>query len=142
MDFIHLHLLAIIKLLKIWTKHTALERINSFLQKQPSRSVLRKRCSENIQQIYKRAPMPKCDFDKVGLQLYWNHTSAWVFSAVNLLHIFKIPFSRNTSGWLLLFLYSFLFQRFACFLPFISNHYQSVKISNRRYIKGILVYKS
>ena len=24
--------------------------------------------------------MPKCDFNKVALQLYWNHTSAWVFS--------------------------------------------------------------
>ena len=24
--------------------------------------------------------MPKCDFDKVAKQLYWNHTSAWMFS--------------------------------------------------------------
>ena len=24
--------------------------------------------------------MPKIDFIKVALQLYWNHTSAWVFS--------------------------------------------------------------
>ena len=24
--------------------------------------------------------MPKCDFNKVALQLYRNHTSAWVFS--------------------------------------------------------------
>ena len=23
--------------------------------------------------------MPKCDFNKVALQLYWRHTSAWVF---------------------------------------------------------------
>ena len=49
-------------------------------QKQPFRGVLWKRCSENMQQIYKRTPMPKCDFNKVALQLYWNHTSAWVFS--------------------------------------------------------------
>ena len=49
-------------------------------QKQPPRGVLRKRCSENIQQIYRRTPMPKCDFNKIALQLYWNHTSAWVFS--------------------------------------------------------------
>ena len=33
--------------------------------KQPSRGVLRKRCSENMQRIYKRTPMPKCDFSKV-----------------------------------------------------------------------------
>ena len=35
-------------------------------QKQPSRAVLRKRCSENMQQIYRRAPMSKCDFNKVA----------------------------------------------------------------------------
>ena len=52
----------------------------SSLQKQPSRGVLRKRCSENMRQIYRRTPMPKCDFKKVAKQLYWNHTSAWVFS--------------------------------------------------------------
>ena len=34
-------------------------------KKQPSRAVLKKRCSENMQQIYWRAPMPKCDFNKV-----------------------------------------------------------------------------
>ena len=45
-------------------------------QKQPSRDVPRKRCSENIQQIYRRTPMPKCDFNKVAKQLYWNHTSS------------------------------------------------------------------
>ena len=31
-------------------------------QKQPSRGVLRKICSQNMQQIYRRAPMLKCDF--------------------------------------------------------------------------------
>ena len=49
-------------------------------QKQPSRDVLIKRCSENIQQIYKKTLMPKCDFNKVALQRYLNRTSAWVFS--------------------------------------------------------------
>ena len=39
-------------------------------QKQPSRGVLRKRCSENMQQIYRRTPMPKCDFNKVAKQPY------------------------------------------------------------------------
>ena len=42
--------------------------IFSIVQKQPSRGVLRKRCYENMQQIYKRTPMPKCDFNKVALQ--------------------------------------------------------------------------
>ena len=31
-------------------------------------------------QIYKRAPMPKSDFNKVALLLYWNCTLAWMFS--------------------------------------------------------------
>ena len=53
------------------------------LQKQPLRGVSRKRCSENMQQIYRRTPMPKC-------------------SSVNLLHIFRTAFSKNTSGRLLL----------------------------------------
>ena len=39
-------------------------------QKQPSRGILRKRCSENMQKIYRRTPMPKCNFNKVALQLY------------------------------------------------------------------------
>ena len=52
----------------------------SHLQKQPPRGILEKRCSENMQQIYRRTPMPKCDFNKVTKQLYWNYISAWVFS--------------------------------------------------------------
>ena len=70
-------------------------------QKQLSRSVLRKRCSENMQQIYRRTPMPKCDlrtprpkcdFTKVAKQLYWNHTSVWVFSC-------KFAYFQNTFPW-------------------------------------------
>ena len=45
-------------------------------QKQPYRGVFRKRCFENMKQIYWRTLMPKCDFSKVAKQLYWNHTSA------------------------------------------------------------------
>ena len=29
-----------------------------------------KRGSENMQKIYRRKPMPKCDFNKVAKQLY------------------------------------------------------------------------
>ena len=39
----------------------------SYIQKQTSRGVLRKRCTENIQQIYRRNPMAKCDFNKAAL---------------------------------------------------------------------------
>ena len=49
-------------------------------QKQPSMVILKKSCSENMQQMYRRTPMPKCDFNEVAFQFCWNHTSAWVFS--------------------------------------------------------------
>ena len=81
------------------------KRVNlaGYFQKQPSRGVLKKRCSENIQQIYARTPMLKCDFNKVAKQLYWNHTSAWVLSC-KFVAYFQITFSyKYTSGGLLLY---------------------------------------
>ena len=41
-----------------------------YLQNQPSRGVLKKKCSEYIQQIYRRTPMSKCDFNEVAQQTY------------------------------------------------------------------------
>ena len=70
-------------------------------QKQPSGGALRKRCSENMQQIYRKTPMPKCDFNKFAMQFYWNHTSAWVFSC-KFAAYFQNSFSQNTTGGLLL----------------------------------------
>ena len=43
---------------------------NDFDMKQPSRGVVRKRCSANIQQIYRGTPMPKSNFNKAAKQLY------------------------------------------------------------------------
>ena len=40
--------------------------------------------------------MPKCDFNKVAIALQYGR------SPVNVLHIFRTPFPRNTSGRLLL----------------------------------------
>ena len=51
-----------------WT--TLSSCINILIQKQPFRGVLLKRCSENMQQIYRRTPIPKYDFNKVAKQLY------------------------------------------------------------------------
>ena len=65
-------------------------------QKQPFRGVLRKRCSKNIQQIYRRIPMPKCDFNKI--EIARRHGS----SPENLLHIFRAPLPNNTYRGLLL----------------------------------------
>ena len=39
---------------------------NIIVQKRPSICVLIKRCSENMQLIYRRTFVPKCDFNKVA----------------------------------------------------------------------------
>ena len=79
-------------------------------QKQPSTGVLRKRCSENMQQIYRRTPMPKYDFNKVAKQLKLNlvtccfailYCNSIYFIALQL-HILGTPFLTKTPGWLLL----------------------------------------
>ena len=63
-------------------------------QKQQPRGVLKKRCSENMQQIYRRKPL-QSNFIEIALR----HGC----SLANLLHIFRTPFPRNTSAaWLLL----------------------------------------
>ena len=69
--------------------------------KQPPRGVLRKRCSESIQQIYRRAPMLKCNFNKVARNVI-EILLRYGYSFVNLLIIFRTPFPKNTSGGLLL----------------------------------------
>ena len=71
------------------------------VQKQPSRGVPRNRCSENMQQIYKSTPMPKCDFNKVAKQLYWIYTSAWMFYC-KFPAYFQNTFPKKISGRLLL----------------------------------------
>ena len=70
--------------------------------KNVTKAVLRrcfiKNCSESMQQGYKRdlqerlTTMPKWDFSKVAKHLYWNHI---------LVHIFRTPFPKSTSGGLL-----------------------------------------
>ena len=55
------------------------------IQKQPSRGVLRNSCFENMQQIYRRTPMPKCDFEKVTLREF--HTN------------YKVNFIINKTFW-------------------------------------------
>ena len=70
------------------------------IQKHTPRSVPRKRCSENMQYIYWRTPMPKYDLNKVAITL-WHGCSP-----VNLLNIFSTPFLKNTSGEPLLLIHS------------------------------------
>ena len=63
------------------------------IQKQPSNGVPRKRCSENMLQIYRRT-MPKWSFNKAAMQRYWNHTSALMFSC-KIVAYFQINFYKE-----------------------------------------------
>ena len=76
-------------------------------QKQPTRDVLEKSCSENMQQIYRRTSELLCNIIEITLQ--------YGCSLVNLLHIFKTLFPRNTSGWLLLVKATFKMKIRNCF---------------------------
>ena len=98
-----------------------------------SRAVFRKKFSENMQQIYRRTPMLNCDFSKVALQylillLHCNFmeiTFRHEYSPVNLLHFFRTPFPKNTSGGLLLSL--------------VCDGFLSVKNFFRRYVSILLL---
>ena len=71
----------------------------------PSIGVLIRRCTENMQQIYRITPMSMCDFTKLlcnFIEIALQHGC----SAENLLHISRTPFPKNTSGGLLLKEYS------------------------------------
>lgn len=56
-------------LLKI-SRKKQISKLNKSLQKQPFRSVLSKRGSENMKQIYSRTPILMCDLSKVAKPLY------------------------------------------------------------------------
>ena len=56
-----------------------------------------------MQQIYRKVPMQKCDFDKAAMQLFWSHISAWVFS------ILEEHLSGTASGFIK-FYYKYFFR--------------------------------
>ena len=68
------------------------------LQKQPSIGVLRKRCSENMQQLYSSRSVISVKLQTNFIEIALRHGC----SPVNLLHIFEIALFKNTSGRLLL----------------------------------------
>ena len=60
--------------------------------------ILQNRCFEDIRQIYRRTPIPKCDFNKFAQQLYWNYTSIWVLSCKFAAYFQTTFFYKNTFG--------------------------------------------
>ena len=63
-------------------------------QKQPPRSGLSKKCSANMQQIYRRIPVPMCDFHKVAATLLKSHFGMGVLFS-EFFHILKTTFLRT-----------------------------------------------
>ena len=61
--------------------------VMSAAQKQLARGVLK----ENMQQMYRRTSMPKCDFNSNFIEIKLRQGC----STVNLLHIFRTPFFKN-----------------------------------------------
>ena len=99
-------------------------------QKQPSTCVFSKRCSKNMEKTYRGTSMPKCDFNKVASQLYIKITLRRGFFPVNLLHIFRILFLKNTLGGLLLNQYCFILclENIIHYPPYPKRHVQKTKI--------------
>ena len=98
-------------------------------KKQPSRGVLRKRCSEyaaNLHPWPRRTPMPKCDFNKVALDVLLKICcifSEHLFLRTHLkgcLFILKSKFS-NCSSEKLFFLPFFVFYCSSCHLYILRN---------------------
>ena len=99
--------------------------------RQPSRGVLKKRCSENIQQFTGEHPCwnvisrkLQCNFVKIPLR--------YECSPVNLLHIFRPPFRKNIFGWLPLKSYGnlmdiicYFFLKIWNFWPLFTSRYKS-----------------
>ena len=90
--------------------------ISRHVYKQSSRGFLKKRCFENIQQIYRR--------NAISIKLQSNFIETALqhgCSPVNLLHNFRKPFPKNTSGWLLLYvvlnLVDFIFSGNTLWMP-------------------------
>ena len=67
----------VVSIMDIRTKN--LHRYLGYVTKTALQRYSYKRYSEKIQQIYRKTPMSKYDFNKVAKQFYWNHNSAWVF---------------------------------------------------------------
>ena len=75
--------------------HNMADMLNKTLQKQSPMGVRQNSNTANMQKIYRRTPMWKCDFNNVAMQLYWNHTSPWVFSCVFAAYLRNIFFEEH-----------------------------------------------
>ena len=107
------------------------------IQKQPSRGVLKKRFSKSMLQICRRTPMPKCDFNKIASQLYWNRTSACDFNKIA-----SQLYWNRTSAWVFPCKFAEYFQNTFSYEHLwmaASEHIQFHKISPFAYVKNLSI---
>ena len=64
-------------------------------QKQPFRGALRKMCSEIMQQIYRRAPMTKCNFNKLVTSSTWVPDKKIPLMALKTVQFDSLDYNRN-----------------------------------------------
>ena len=100
-------------------------------------AVLKKRCSENMQQIYRRMPLPKCDLKKllsnfIEIELWYG------CSPIHSLHIFRTFFAKSTSGRLLLHFVSYWCYSYHIFTLFKNDHVL-VTLHNNVFLKKLKV---
>ena len=86
---------------KVSMLETGLQAASSTEAEAATKDVHKKRSSENMQQIYSRIPMPNCNSIKLQSNFIEN-TLRHGCCPVNLLHIFRTHFPRNTLVWLFL----------------------------------------
>ena len=102
-------------------------------QKWPSRSVLWKRCSEGMQQIYRRKSMSKCEFNKLhfgmGVLLYIKF-AACIFSENICL---RTPLDK--CFWYRLFS-TLAFEKHSVFMSWKLNERQRIFIKIWMFLKG------
>ena len=83
-----------------WAKRCEKPFKSLWIQMPASRCVIIKSYCDNMQQIYRRITIPKCNLNKVAvnfIEIALHHRC----SSVNLLHIFRTYFPKNSSGGLL-----------------------------------------
>ena len=102
-------------------------------QKQLPRGVPRKRCPENMQQIYRRTPMHNCNFIEIALRCGC--------SPVNLLCIFRTHFPKNSSRRLLLTSQANNMKKIAfCFRVYLFSLLQRLYFSIKVMLNLLLIY--
>ena len=57
-------------------------------------SICQNSCSANVQQVYRRTPMKRCDFYKIGLLFFCTHTT-WVFSCIFVAYLQNTSFEEH-----------------------------------------------